>query len=253
MNLYSLSTQVMLQHSREWLSDGSVREILIAHPLGEPLLTEIERAHHELLHSDNLRSLTVAEIEKLTALMDVVDDRHDDMARALYWGLQALVHADPNSAVACHDAQQNLFPDGLRVIELPYADESSAALAMKERVSDELIAFLDATPLGVTTLGALYREWLAAGEKLGTLYQKRVQLEVAVSADQDARPRQSSGRQAWIEATRALLAALDLMQLTVEQREQTIGALQKSVYRSQRERAQRAQNERRPDNAPDLG
>ena len=233
----------MLQHSREWLGDGPVRAILTAHPLGEPLIAEIERVHRALTHADNLRNLTVAEIEKLTALMDVVDDHHDDMARALYWGLQALVHADPGSALDCHDAQQVLFPDGLRIIEQPYVDESCAALAMKDRVTSDMIEFLNATALGRTTLGAVYRAWLKAGEQLGTLYQKRAQLQVAVTRESpNPRSRQSSGRQAWIEAARALLAALELMQLSDEQREQTIGALQASVARSQRERAMRAQN-----------
>lgn len=244
MNLYHLSTESMLQRSAEWLGDGPVRAILTAHPVGEPLLAEIERAHRSLMHADNLRNLTVAEIEKLTALMDVVDDRHDDMARAVYWGLQALIHAEPSSAVRFHDAQQILFPDGLRIIERPYVDESSAALAMRERVSTDLLALLDATPLGQTSLGELYRAWLQAGEELGTLYQKRAQLQVAVAREsQGSRSRPSDGRQDWIEAARALLATLELMQLTDEQRQQTIGALQASVNRSQRERAVQAQSE----------
>ena len=243
MKLNSLPTKTMLQHSERWLNDPEVRDIITAHPLGMPLLDELRRAHLELARAHGLRSLTLAEIDKLNALMDVVDDRHDDMARALYWGLQALIHADPVDAMRYHEAQQVLFPEGLHVIDYSYADESCAALAMKARVVPSLLALLDGTRLGKVTLGGVYRAWLAAGEELGRMFQKRAQLQVAVASDASS-PTSSSQqdkRRSWIKAVRALLASVELMELTESQRQLMLSAFQDSVSRSQRRRQVNAQ------------
>jgi hypothetical protein len=120
--------------------------------------------------------------------------------------------ADDEKELAQYRALQSLlFPDGLRVVRLPYIEEGGAAVALDQAVGPEQRAHLEAITVGPRTLEDIFVAWMAAGHELGEMVRQRAELKASLgragSAVEGIDIR--AGRQQWLQAVRGLLWAIE--------------------------------------------
>lgn len=217
MDLRLLASETMLTLSQDWLADQSLWSTLSAHPLGAAMRWEVESAHELLAQQQGLPTRLSAEIAELTEALWRCDERHDSLARTLHQLFDALVRTakEPADAAWFHDTQRVLFPHGLSVINYSYADEAGAAKAVQRAVTEEMRARLSAVPFNEYTLAELLDAWLATGNTLDELVEKRDRLQASIRAPADVGSDgdRTIARRRWIRTVRTLLSMLELLEV----------------------------------------
>ena len=240
MNLNVLSINVMLLQSRHWLSDPAIRAQLLLLPLGAGLLLHLEQAHDRLASQSERRRLRGLSLAELTARMTVLGRRHDSKARALYATLQGLIDGtdDPARAGAYRSLQEMLFPEKLLIVNRSYAYRAGAVEAMSHRVTADIIAQMERTPVGDETLADWYRAWVDAGHELGKLVAERLLLvnRTTRGGSRAADVNLRMARMQWINTVRTFLSAIDIMDIDRTLRENLLSPLIAAVTAAVRAR-----------------
>lgn len=254
MRLASLTNNMMINTTEDWISNTEIRDQLNAiGPLGAGLLAEVEQAHTQLVEQSRRRSQMRARLLTLIQLCQQLDELHDDKARALFFALDGLLFAqeDPDQRLRLSELKARLFPIGLRVVRLPYVEEGGAARQLEEDIGPDLRAQLAALPLGQQTLEQIYDEWTQAGRKLGRAANQRARAEASMrtkgSAAESIDLRQ--GRNRWMQAVRGLLWALETKKQLQPLAEPIESALRNAISIADRRRLARraaAQGEELP-------
>lgn len=233
MNLNALTTQAMLVQSDRWLHNPEVHAALMKYALGIALKPQLVVSYEQLSLVQASRGKVYGDISALSARIVEVDQDFDDGARCLFFGLEALIAGarDQTSSTQFTTLRDLLFPDGLSIIQRSFVDEGGAMLEIERRVTPEILRALDAIRLGDRTLGAVYRDWVAAGAMLRELTQKRAQVRASAARGGTALPAIDgrNARQQWIKTVHALLGAFELENLSDATRELLFGPLYHSV------------------------
>ena len=242
MNLTTLTTPMMLDLSARWLSQDVFTETLEqSGPLGLGVLAELEAAHQPLVQLEYRKSKARADIRALTEQIGRLDYRHDKKARALNGHLSALAEGADSPALEARYTEllTHLFPNGLRATQLPYVEQSGAAVALVESISEELRAKLESVPLGEHTLATLFDQWMDAARELGEAVHARTKLRASLRRDGSAHETVNviGGRRQWIRAVRGLLWALEMRPELAKLDETVLEALRESIDIAQRRRA----------------
>ena len=214
MRLASLTNNMMINTTEDWISNPEIRDQLNAlGPLGVGLLAEVEQANTMLVEQAMRRRQMRARLLTLVRLCQQLDEVHDDKARALFFGLDGLIYAqdDPKQRLRLSELKARLYPIGLRVVSLPYVEEGGAARQLEEDVDADLRAQLAALPFGDQTLEQVYDAWILAGRKLGRAANQRARAEASMRTKGSASEKVDlrHGRNRWMQAVRGLLWALE--------------------------------------------
>jgi hypothetical protein len=215
MNIAALTVNMMLNITGRWLEDAAFRDRLIAAgPLGAGILEQLEQSHKPLAKIKHNRSSANARIRDLIDQITELDLVHDRKARSLYQHLNGLLEgADDDAEIAQYRALQSLlFPDGLRVVRLPYIEEGGAAVALDQAVGPDQRAKLASIKVGPRTLEDIFVAWMSAGHKLGELVRQRAELKASLGREGSAIEGIDirAGRQQWLQAVRGLLWAIEI-------------------------------------------
>jgi hypothetical protein len=241
MNIGSLSINMMLNISERWLESDDFRDQLkSAGPLGLGILAELEKAHTPLAELQHKRSIAHAQLRTLIEQSGTLDATHDRHARSLYYHIRGLIEgATTHAEQAEHEALEALFfPDGLRVVRLPYIEEGGAAVALDHAVGPKQRAKLGEIEVGKRTLLDIFEAWMAAGHQLGEIVRQRAELRASLGQDGstgeaiDLR----AGRKQWLQAVRGLLWAIEVNEELGPLAEPVRASLAEAIAISQRRR-----------------
>jgi hypothetical protein len=233
-----LSSATMVHITAAWLDAGRTRPLLEKLKRVAPLLEDVESAHEGLLKAHNREEVSDGAAAALQAEQLGLDQTHDRKARGTFGTLTAFVEiADtPEQAASYQRALDALFPDGMRIVNAPYAEEAGRTKLVRERLSPEVKATLKAISSPDGTLLKTVAAWLDAGDALGALEEKRAKMEAAA-----ARNRQSSGgghllraRNRWINVVRAVVDMIELEEPIGVVRDEVLGPLDRALAQASR-------------------
>ncbi len=239
--LHNIPNNAMLNISAQWLENPEFRQTLEGGGhVGKGVLQQLEGAHEGFADLQHQRDSAHARLRQLIDLITRLDILHDRKARSLYYSFDALIEgADDDQEIAQYrELQQALFPKGLRVIRLPFAEQGGAAVALDRAVGPELRAKLEAISVGPRTLLDLFEAWIKAGLELGKAVQQRAELRASLSAEGsvggeiDLRV----GRKTWLQAVRGLLWAIESSEALRGLEEPVVATLEEAVGASRRQR-----------------
>jgi hypothetical protein len=165
-----------------------------------PVLAELEELLPDL---ESVLSSTDASAEALAAEGGRLDAEHDRLLRHLFGLLDALAElSEPDMGERLRTVRTRLFPDGLPMLNRPYAEHAREAERAATRLDDADRALLQAIALpGGGSIHDAVLTWMRACEALGAFERRRT------DAEESARTlvfRQVVVRNRWIRAIEAL-------------------------------------------------
>lgn len=208
MSLINLTTTEMLNLSSTWIDPTHADHLaLIAYPALAAYMTHIEQAHQGVLDiqgsGDGVRLSVVGEQQ------GELNIEHDDFARAIHYNLrsQALLAPTEVEAQQFIDLDTLLFPEGLSVLNLSYAQTAGYAQLLGARLRPEHEAALAAIPTRFGNLLEHVRAWMAVALDLGKLSHARGQ------SGQPRRPTLARTRVAWVRMVNTLRTLIDTLSI----------------------------------------
>jgi hypothetical protein len=207
MSFRQFTIAEMISVTRPWAEAGNPERRVLESMAGSAgLLRFTDAAHFGLLGS-----LTHAEAERLGVLMYVLDVsnlRHDDLARIIFFTLQAhqYLHRGAPEARAILDTQTVMFPDGLQIVRASYRESAGRAQIRRAQLTEDRQTLLASIPVRGANLLDLTNEWNEVGTQLGTIQDERATPVEGASE----RPNRRQVRDRWVRAVRAVMTALEL-------------------------------------------
>lgn len=237
MNFKILSNESMLATSGFLLEDEVSLAVLDGRELGLAIKNHLIYAH-DLLGAMHRRRLdNEVAVSTLTEVITQLDAVHDSKARALYYYLQAFIEsaADLRLAEFSHTMLRLCFPHDLEVVKRSYADEAGWARTVQIQVTVEMLDRMDATIVGVETLGDVFRAWIAAGIELGQRLGERARARSAsAKRGVDAQVIHiTKVRSLWIRTMRMLIDGIDMMTLSERERDALLSPISKAIASAQ--------------------
>lgn len=255
MNLKALSTGSMLSVTGGWKEDAEIRTVFVSNAVGAVLFGAVEGSH-DFLAAQFKRRIDVNLVLKLiTEKLTAADVVFDSKSRAAYYGFESLAEGSDTAERAAYyrRLQTTLFPWGLQVTQFSYREEVGATIQIRQIATPELMAELEAIPLGDRTMADMLRAWLQAGDELGQKLRERDQVLESLTksgtaiTEIDAR----GSRLRWIRTVRALLASLDLIEMSDTLRERMLAPLKRAVAQAGRARGGQGEPEGEEDGSED--
>ena len=236
----------MVGISGAWLDPQKDRPLLEKLPHVQGLVPPLEKAHQNLLllqASPEPASLTAA----LSQLQeDAADDdaTHDSKARGGFGMLGDLAELanDPAARSVYIQLRDKMYPNGLRVVQLSYAEEAGEVELVEQRLTKEDRDLLASIPSPDGNLLKSHELRVAAGRRLGEFERKRAEIFSKIDGTTVVKgPDVTKARNAWLRATRALVFVLELEDLDADTKKRLIGPLtdacDKIAKRSPRKKA----------------
>jgi hypothetical protein len=208
MSLISLTTTEMANLSGTWVAPTHADHLaLIAYPALAAYMTHIEQAHQGVL--DIQGSGDGARLSVIGEQQGELNVEHDDFARAIHYNLrsQALLAPTEVEAQQFLDLDTLLFPEGLSVINLSYAQTAGYAQLLGARLRPEHEAALAAIPTRFGNLLEHVRAWMAVALELGKLSHARGQ------SGPPRRPTLARTRVAWVRMVNTLRTLINTLSI----------------------------------------
>lgn len=224
MALNHMTLAEMVGVTLPWVTPGKQRSLFLSVPEIAGLMPVVEQAHAGVLGAQpNLAGMS-PEVRAILEEEEVVDIRHDCLARGGNWILeghrQICLGSNPpdaERAALCARVLRKLFPQGLKIVTASFVAESgnTARVAQLLETDAEIKPLLKSIPVrkGETLLDVVLK-WIEEGATLGALEDQRTALaaESAVGAPaNDKAPKAGktqAARSAWINAVNLVLGAL---------------------------------------------
>ena len=213
MSYRNLRVQAMVGVSRVWIDPNGERPIFERTALLLPFLGELETAHSALVTIQVTSSSVAEEIKKLTQRATALDALHDRKVRGIFGVLTDLAELadDPETAAGYLGLRDQLFPSGLKAIQRSDLDESGEVVLARGRLTEEIRTRLKSLTLPEGTLSDQVDDWFAAGEELGDVERRRVQLSNNKDDDGFTQGDVARARNRWIRVIGTIVNVLDLL------------------------------------------
>jgi hypothetical protein len=220
------SSQTMIGLSKEWVDPQRSRPTLESYPILAGGLEAVDDAHENLVVTRKRAGSVEKEIEELTDELTQLDALHDRKGSGVHKILDAGVELadDPAEAELYRAARDKLFPNGAMVSQGSYLEQAGAAAQARKQLTPDTRAFLAAITVGNATLLDHVLIWLDAGDAIG----EKVNLRAQLTGDSDNAVDAGDVYQArmqWIRATHALVALLELSNITPDDRRHILASL----------------------------
>lgn len=206
MALKYLSTGEMVSLTGSWVEKKHPdRRALQSVPPVAMLLPHVDAAHTTLLASQ--RDPELERLAGISAMEGEVDGLHDNLARGIWYGLEAYEYLARDAAQAAQIArlQDMLFPDGLKVVQYSYRETAGQGALLASRMTAAQKALLATLPVQGGTMLDEVHAWLEAAARLGALENERTRLAQPLPAGTTMRARNQ-----WIRTIQAVRTVIDL-------------------------------------------
>ena len=237
MDFRVLSVERMVVLSAKWLQDPQ-RKILESYPETAALVTKITEAHESLFVLTNKSSEASLEVKVISEKQKALDVRHDDLVAAIYGLLTALARRSSDTTLRemYLSLRDLLFPDGLAVMKLPYAEEGGAAILLERRLKDthkaQLKMLLIPGDVSRTLLDDV-NDLIAQAKTLLALDEQKKVLLVAVSEELTPAD-ELKAKNLWIRIARGLETNLEIAGAPPETVQEILGPTYRAAAEAER-------------------
>jgi hypothetical protein len=240
--LKHLNIDEMVALSKPWVEDAKRKALFLSIPEIAALHAKIEQVYADLLGARPAAPEVSPALRKLLDEGAQADVRHDQLARAVFAGIDAdralcLGASPPDIARAsqCDEVSVKLFPNGLHIVNASLLAESGNSARVAKLLDDEppVGAFLKAIPVrGKATLLDVTHAWIDAGAQLGKIEHAREELEAKAATKHAGKAALTNLRGRWIRLVSQVLSNLELSDAPAEAIETIRGPVLKASERA---------------------
>lgn len=240
--LKHLMIEEMVALVSPWVENAQRKRLFLSIPEIAGLHPKVVEAHESVLAVRPSKSGLSAAMIALNDELGRVDERHDHLARAVCWGIDAhrahCLGADPpdrERAAACDQVQPKLFPSGLNIVKAsPTAEAGNTARVARLLDEEPSIAeLLKGIPApGKTTLLHTTQRWIKTGKELGAIEHRRDELAAKEKTAPVTRATVAAARSQWFRVVSAVLSNLELSDAPAEAIETIRGPVLKASERA---------------------
>ncbi|KYF56506.1 hypothetical protein BE08_34145 [Sorangium cellulosum] len=240
--LKHLMIEEMVALVSPWVENAQRKRLFLSIPEIAGLHPKVVEAHESVLAVRPSKSGLSAAMIALNDELGRVDERHDHLARAVCWGIDAhrthCLGADPpdrERAAACDQVQPKLFPSGLNIIEAsPTAEAGNTARVARLLDEEPSIAeLLKGIPApGKTTLLHTTQRWIKTGKELEAIEHRRDELAAKEKTAPVTKATIAAARSQWFRVVSAVLSNLELSDAPAEAIETIRGPVLKASERA---------------------
>ena len=237
MNLRDIRTGEMLAVTYSLLDDtGKLRVILESDERLKGPLEELQKAHDQLLETQQRTGTNEEEIKRLTDEMTQLDREHDRLSSAIYdvvAGCTALADT-PEEARTFETLQTTLHPQGRGIVRRSYREQAGTAKQVRDRLSGEQRALLASIDVGGTTLDDKVERWLDAALGIAKMESERAQLRRDTQDDGVSLSEVRDARLDWMSAIRYLASSLEFAEISESQQGALLANIEEASSRARR-------------------
>ncbi|WP_437596040.1 hypothetical protein [Sorangium sp. So ce590] len=240
--LKHLMIEEMVALLAPWVENAQRKRLFLSIPEIAGLHPRVVEAHETVLAVRPAKTAGSPRMVELTQELAVVDTRHDHLAKAVSWGIDAhrehcLAGEPPDAerAAACDQVQGKLFPSGLSIIKASPTAESGNTARIARLLDEEpaIAEFLKGIPAaGKTTLLHTTQRWIKAGKELSAIEHERDALAAKEKTAPVPNATILSARSKWLRVVSAVLSNLDLSDAPAEAIETIRGPVLKASERA---------------------
>lgn len=240
--LKHLMIEEMVALVSPWVENAQRKRLFLSIPEIAGLHPKVVASHEAVLAVRPSKSGPSTTMSALNDELGRVDERHDHLARAVCWGIDAhrahCLGADPpdrERAAACDQVQPKLFPSGLNIIKAsPTAEAGNTArvarLLDEEPSIGELLKGIPAP--GKTTLLHTTQRWIKTGKELEAIEHRRDELAAREKTTPVTKATIAAARSQWFRVVSAVLSNLELSDAPAEAVETIRGPVLKASERA---------------------
>ncbi|WP_437536260.1 hypothetical protein WME79_16055 [Sorangium sp. So ce726] len=242
--LKHLMIEEMVALVAPWIEDAQRKRLFLSIPEIAGLHDKVVEVHGAVLAVRPSKTGVSAGMTALNDELVKVDERHDHLAKAVSYGIDAhrehcLAEEPPDvgGAEACDRAQASLFPTGLAIIKASPTAESgnTARIALLLDEEPATAAFLKAIPApGKTTLLHTVQRWIASGKELAAIEHRRDALAAKEKTAPVVNATILAARNQWLRVVAAVLSNLEISSAPAEAIETIRGPILKASERAGR-------------------
>ncbi|WP_437286142.1 hypothetical protein [Sorangium sp. So ce406] len=240
--LKHLMIEEMVALVSPWIENAQRKRLFLSIPEIAGLHPKVVAAHEAVLAVRPSKAGLSAAMSALNDELARVDDRHDHLARAVCWGIDAhrahCLGADPpdrERAATCDQAQPKLFPSGLNIIKASPTAEAGNTARVARLLDEEpsIGEFLKGIPApGKTTLLHTTQRWIKTGKELEAIEHRRDELAAKEKTAPVTKATVAAARSQWFRVVSAVLSNLELSDAPAEAVETIRGPVLKASERA---------------------
>ncbi|WP_437276641.1 hypothetical protein WME90_36120 [Sorangium sp. So ce375] len=240
--LKHLMIEEMVALVSPWVENAQRKRLFLSIPEIAGLHPKAVAAHDAVLAVRPIKAGPSGEMNALNDELARVDERHDHLAKAVCWGIDAYrehcLGADPpdrERAATCDQVQPKLFPNGLTIIKAsPTAEAGNTArvarLLDEEPSIGEFLKGISAP--GKTTLLHTAQRWIKTGKELEAIEHRRDELAAKEKTAPVTKATIAAARSQWFRVVSAVLSNLELSDAPIEAIETIRGPVLKASARA---------------------
>ncbi|WP_437606892.1 hypothetical protein WMF20_39100 [Sorangium sp. So ce834] len=240
--LKHLMIEEMVALVSPWVENAQRKRLFLSIPEITGLHPKVVSAHEAVLAVRPSKAGPSAQMSALNDELGRVDVRHDHLARAVCWGIDAhrehCLGADPperERAATCDQVQAKLFPGGLNILKASPTAEAGNTARIARLLDEEpsIGEFLKGIPApGKTTLLHTTQRWIKVGKELEAIEHRRDELAAKEKTAPVTKATIAAARSQWFRAVSAVLANLELSDAPAEAIETIRGPVLKASERA---------------------
>ncbi|WP_437935850.1 hypothetical protein [Sorangium sp. So ce341] len=240
--LKHLMIEEMVALVSPWVENAQRKRLFLSIPEIAGLHPKVVDAYEAVIAVRPSKAGPSAQMSALNDELGRIDVRHDHLARAVCWGIDAhrehCLGADPperERAAACDQVQAKLFPGGLNILKASPTAEAGNTARIARLLDEEpsIGEFLKGIPApGKTTLLHTTQRWIKAGKELEAIEHRRDELAAKEKTAPVTKATIAAARSQWFRAVSAVLANLELSDAPAEAIETIRGPVVKASERA---------------------
>ncbi|WP_437597843.1 hypothetical protein WMF28_34610 [Sorangium sp. So ce590] len=240
--LKHLMIEEMVALLAPWVESAQRKRLFLSIPEIAGLHPKVITAHEAVLAVRPSKAGPSARMSALNEEVARVDERHDHLARAVCWGIDAhrehCLGEDPperGRAATCDQVQPKLFPSGLTIIKASPTAEAGNTARVARLLDEEpsIGEFLKGIPAaGKTTLLHTTQRWIKTGKELEAIEHQRDELAAKEKTAPVTRATIAAARSQWFRVVSAVLSNLELSDAPAEAIETIRGPVLKASERA---------------------
>ncbi|WP_437669673.1 hypothetical protein [Sorangium sp. So ce131] len=240
--LKHLTIEEMVALMAPWVENAQRKRLFLSIPEIAGLHSKVARAYESVLAVRPAKTGPSGAMSALNEELARTDARHDHLAKAVCWGIDAhrehCLGEDPpdaDRAAACDDVQPKLFPSGLAIVKASPAAEAGNTARIARLLEEEpsIGALLKAIPApGKTTLLHTTQRWIKVGKELAAIEHRRDELAAKEKTAPVTRATIAAARSQWFRVVSAVLSNLELSDAPAEAIETIRGPVLKASERA---------------------
>ncbi|WP_437839598.1 hypothetical protein [Sorangium sp. So ce1153] len=218
--LKHLMIEEMVALVAPWVENAQRRRLFLSIPEIAGLHDKVVEVHAAVVAVRPSKTSASARMTALNEELARVDERHDHLAKAVSYGIDAhrehcLAEDPPDTgrAAICDQVEARLFPSGLAIIKASPTAESGNTARIARLLDEEpsIAEFLKTIPApGKRTLLHTAQRWIASGQEISAIEHQRDELAAKEKTAPVVNATILAARNQWLRVVSAVLSNLEI-------------------------------------------